>query len=265
VSVSAGRSASASARSDVPPSARSLPITGERTVPGVWHENYWFRRHEAAYLAVAPWTRGAVVLEAGCGEGYGAALLARTAHRVIAVDVDEPTLRHTRARYGSYVAPTRADLLRFPIRDGALDAVVYLQVIEHVADQAALVRECARVLRPSGVLVVSTPNRLTFSPGRREPVNPFHTRELSPSELVELLSPAFRVDRLLGTWHGRRLRRYDARHGGDFVTAQLAAPAAEWPKRLRRDVARVRASDFAILGGDVMTSLDLVAIAARRP
>jgi SAM-dependent methyltransferase len=247
------------------PDVSPVPITGERTVPGVARENYWFRRHEAAYLAVAPWVRGAVVLEAGCGEGYGAALLARTAHRVIAVDTDEPTLRHVRARYGSRVAPTRADLLRLPVREGALDAVVCLQVIEHVVDQRALVRACAGALRPSGVLVVSTPNRLTFSPGRRHPVNPFHTRELSPTELVDLLAPEFRVERLLGTWHGRRLRLIDRRHGGDVVAAQLGSPAEAWSKRLMRDVSSVRAADFDVRGGDVMTCLDLVAIAVRRP
>jgi len=242
----------------------SLPITGERTVPGVWHENYWFRRHEAAYLALTPWTRGAVVLEAGCGEGYGAALLARTARRVIALDVDEPTLRHVRARYGATVAPTRADLGRLPIADGSVEVVVCLQVIEHVTAQEDLVGEFARVLRPGGVLIVSTPNRLTFSPGRDSPLNPFHTRELSPGELADLLAPAFRVARMLGTWHGRRLRALDARHGGDVVAAQLAAPPDKWSHRLRRDVAAVRARDFVVRGGDVMTSLDLLVVAARR-
>ena len=51
----------------------ALPVTGERTVPGLPHENYWFRRHEAAYVALAPRCADARVLEAGCGEGYGAA------------------------------------------------------------------------------------------------------------------------------------------------------------------------------------------------
>ncbi|MDN5854568.1 MAG: SAM-dependent methyltransferase, partial [Actinomycetia bacterium] len=53
-----------------------LPITGERTVPGIWHENYWFRRHEVVYERVAEFVAGLDVLEAGCGEGYGARLLA---------------------------------------------------------------------------------------------------------------------------------------------------------------------------------------------
>jgi SAM-dependent methyltransferase len=241
--------------------AADLPITGERTVPRVPHENYWFRRHEAAYLATLPWVRGAVVLEAGCGEGYGAALLARHARRVVAVDGDEPTVRHVRARYGAVTHPLRADLTRLPLADASVEVIVCLQVIEHVGRQDDLVAECARVLRPGGVLVVSTPNRLTFSPGRDRPVNPFHTRELSPGELADLLRPTFRVARLLGTWHGRRLRGLDARHDGDLVAAQLAAPQDKWSPRLRRDVAAVRARDFVVRGGDVMTCLDLLAVA----
>ena len=68
--------------------------------------------------------------------------------------------------------------------------MVNFQVIEHLWDQPQFVRECARVLRPSGLLMVSTPNRITFSPGRDTPINPFHTRELNADELTELLVDA---------------------------------------------------------------------------
>jgi SAM-dependent methyltransferase len=148
-----------------------------------------------------------------------------------------------------------------PLADASVEVVVCLQVIEHVTRQEDLVGECARVLRPGGILVVSTPNRLTFSPGRDRPRNPFHTRELSPGELADLLAPAFRITRMLGTWHGPRLRALAARHGGDLVVAQLAAPQDKWSTRLRRDVAAVRARDFVVRGGDVMTCLDLLAVA----
>src|SRR5512133_814219 len=63
----------------------SLALTGERTLPGIPTENYWFRRHEAAYDAVVPFCPGAVVLEAGCGEGYGADRLAAAARSVLGV------------------------------------------------------------------------------------------------------------------------------------------------------------------------------------
>ncbi|HVE98432.1 MAG TPA: class I SAM-dependent methyltransferase [Mycobacteriales bacterium] len=243
--------------------AAPLTLTGERTLPGIERENYWFRRHEAAYLAVAPFCRGALVLDAGCGEGYGAALLRRSgAARTVAVDLTADVVAHVAARYPA-LDVVRADLHRLPLRDGAVEVVVTSQTVEHLQDQAAFVAECARVLRPSGTLVVTTPNRLTFSPGLVSPVNPFHTRELSPDELVDLLSPHFAVVRLLGVSTGRRLRRWERRHGS-LVSAQLAAEPSEWPDALRRVVRSVTAADFAIGPGGVDSSLDLVAVAVRR-
>ncbi len=241
----------------------SLTLTGERTLPGIPIENYWFRRHEAAYLALVPWVRGAVVLEAGAGEGYGAAILAAHAQRVVAVDYDEPACRHAAVAYPE-VDVVRGNLAGLPLPGGAVDVVANLQVIEHLWDQPGFVAECARVLRPAGTLVVTTPNRLTFSPGRDTPLNPFHTRELSAADLTELLAPHFDVLRMYGVRHGRRLRRLDRRHGGSLVDAQLAGPPATWHPTLRRDVTGVRVADFEVTETDVDASLDLVAVATRR-
>jgi SAM-dependent methyltransferase len=258
--------------------AGPLPLTGERTVPGVEVENYWFRRHEAAYRAVLPWLVGADVLDAGAGEGYGAAMLATVAHRVFAVDYDQAAAAHCAAAYPE-VRPVRANLTALPVRDGALGAVVSMQVVEHLWDQPGFVAECARVLRKTGLLALSTPNRLTFSPGRDTPVNPFHSVELSASELADLVSPHFRVTRLYGIGHGRRLRRLDRRYagtvarGGDgseigcgvgFVDAQLATPPAVWHPDLRRAVAAVTTADFAVRTRDLDASLDLVLLGTRR-
>ncbi|MFG1923560.1 class I SAM-dependent methyltransferase [Cryptosporangium sp. NPDC048952] len=166
-------------------------------------DNYWFRRHEVAYLAARPWVRGATVLDLA-GEGYGADILARVAREVI-VDRDLP--------------------------DHGIDAVVSLQNLPDVA-------ECARVLRPAGTLIVSTPTR----PG-------------GARELTELVEPHFRIDRLYGVRHRRRLRRLD------LVAAQAASPPATWHPTLRREIARVTHRDFTFTEDDVDTSLDLFAIA----
>lgn len=245
----------------------SLPLTGERTVPGVVEENYWFRRHEAAYVALAPYCLDSLVLEAGCGEGYGADLLARAARRVVAVDYDEPATRHVRDRYPA-VDVLRANLAVLPVRSGTVDVVANFQVIEHLWDQDGFVAECFRVLRPGGLLLVTTPNRLTFSPGRDTPLNPYHTRELAAGELRELLRD-FTIEFLGGLHHGPRLRGLDAAHGGSLIQAQVDVVLghlpgeAVWPAELLAEVASVSAQDFDVCADDVDSSLDLVAVARR--
>jgi 2-polyprenyl-3-methyl-5-hydroxy-6-metoxy-1,4-benzoquinol methylase len=239
-----------------------LALTGERTLPGIADENYWFRRHEAAYRAVVPFVTGADVLEAGCGEGYGADLLLRGgARRVLGLDYDALTTAHVRDAYRT-VDVIRADLQRLPLRDGLVDAVVCMQVIEHLWDQPGFVAECARVLRPAGVVMISTPNRRTFSPSG-EVLNPFHTRELDATELTALLGPHFVVTRTYGVWHARRLARHERRHGS-VVEAQIATPPVAWSPRLRRLVHRVRVEDFAVSEDNVNGALDLIAVARKR-
>jgi SAM-dependent methyltransferase len=242
---------------------RALPLTGERTVPGIDEENYWFRRHEAAYLLLAQHRAGAVVLEAGCGEGYGAALLAETAGRVVGLDYDATTVAHVAQRYPR-VSVIRGNLACLPIRNRVVDIVVNLQVIEHLWDQAGFLAECARVLRPGGSLLISTPNRITFSPGRDTPLNPFHTKELAADELHGLLTDAgFTVRDMLGLHHGPALRALDRAHGGSLIDAQVAVALSgePWPAQLLEDVRAVQSTDFEIHPANVDASLDLIAVA----
>jgi SAM-dependent methyltransferase len=240
-----------------------LILTGERTLPGIEHENYWFRRHEAAYRALLPFVQGANVLEAGCGEGYGAAALRERARSVLAVDADPAAAEHAARTYPA-IDVVRADLQKLPVADGALEVVTNLQVIEHLWGQEEFLAECARVLRPAGTLLITTPNRITFSPGRDTPLNPFHTRELSAAELAQLLEKDFVVTRMMGLGHGPRLRRWERRHGS-VMDQQLAGPPTTWTPLVRSFVASVTADDFVVSAADVDASLDLVAVAYRRP
>jgi hypothetical protein len=116
---------------------------------------------------------------------------------------------------------------------------------------------------------MSTPNRITFSPGRDTPVNPFHTRELDADELTELLTSAgFRIEGAYGVFHGERLAELDARQGGSIIDAQIARAlaSAPWPDDLLADVASVTIDDFDLIDAadrDINDSLDLLAIAVR--
>ncbi|WP_448221549.1 class I SAM-dependent methyltransferase [Gordonia iterans] len=246
-----------------------LALTGERTVPGIPAENYWFRRHEVAYDFIEPRCADRDLLEAGSGEGYGAALLAQRAASVVCVDYDEQAVAHTRKRYPE-VTVHQGNLIDLPLEGDSVDTVVNFQVIEHLWDQPAFVRECRRVLRDGGELLMSTPNRITFSPGLDTPLNPFHTRELHAAELTALLTDdGFDVVAMYGVFHGPRLRELDAKWGGSLIDAQIerALAGEPWPDQLVEDVAGITAADFEIVEQferDIDTSLDLLAVARRR-
>ncbi len=143
--------------------------------------------------------------------------------------------------------------------------VVSLQVVEHIWNPDGYVRELARVCRPGGVVVLSTPNRLTFSPGlgrKERPDNVFHCREFDADELAGSATrwaPDLAVAQVLGLRHGPRLRAWESEHGA-LVSAQLATPPAQWPARLLAVVASVGTGDFELRTDAVDDSLDLVVV-----
>lgn len=253
-----------------------LPLTGERTLPDVAGEEYWFARHEAAYgwavETCGPRLRGAVVLEAGSGEGYGADLLRRSGARaVLALELDAAAAAHAGSAYPS-VLTARANLAAMPVAPASVDVVVTMQVVEHLWDLRAFLRDCTAVLRPAGPLLVSTPNRPVFSPGLgrgERPTNPFHVEELDADQLHDLLAGAGLVDvDVRGLHHGPRIARWEEESGTSLVAAQVAA-ALDAPRRttssergaLAAFVATVRAEDFVV--GDAEGAQDLLAVAVR--
>jgi len=244
---------------------RALPLTGERTVPGIPSENYWFRRHEVAYLHLLGVVSGGVLVEVGAGEGYGSALFARRAERVVALDYDQLAISHLAAQYPD-VEAVRGNLASIPIASQIADTVASLQVIEHVWDHPQFVRECARILKPGGQLLVTTPNRLTFSPGLDKPVNPFHTHEFTAWELSSLVAHnGLAVMGVQGLCNGARLVELDEKYGssGGFVAAQLASPPDVWSTTLADDVASVVVDDFVIADVADEHCLDLILLARR--
>lgn len=242
--------------------ATPLVLTGERTLPGIPDESYWFERHVVAYRLVASRAHGAVVLDAGCGEGYGLALLEQAgARRVIGVDLDQPAVAHAQRTYGSDVVEVhRAELLTIPLDDGTADLTVSFQVIEHLHDIPGYLASLRRVTRPGGTIVIATPNRLTFTPDSDTPVNPFHTVEFSAEELrVLLVAAGLDVAELVGVHHGVLLRTIERLAGRSMTELQLAAAPDAWPRWLRAVVHRTRASWFAVTPRRLDRSLDLVA------
>jgi SAM-dependent methyltransferase len=147
--------------------------------------------HWARYCFAEALAGSKRILDAGCGVGYGAARLARTAAHVYGLDLafeavadGEHTQQAPRLRY------VQGDCRNLPFRDGSLDLVVAFEVIEHLAEWRELLREARRVLRPAGQLAVSTPNRLYYGESRSEP-NPFHIHEFDYEEFREALREFF--------------------------------------------------------------------------
>ena len=254
---------------DGPPPGRegALPLTGERTIPGLAEENYWFRRHEVVYQRLTDRCAGRDVLEAGCGEGYGADLIADVARSVIGVDYDESAVAHVRARYPR-VDMRHGNLAELPLPDGVGGCGGELPGDRASVGSATVRRRMsAGAAAVGGLLLMSTPNRVTFSPGRDTPINPFHTRELNAAELTELLVDAgFALEAMQGVFHGARLAELDAKYGGSIIDAQIARALADapWPDDLLADVAVGRASRISTCevgrdDRDIDASLDLVA------
>ena len=248
------------------PAPQTLTLTGERTLPGIPDERYWFERHVVAYRYAADLVRSgrlATVLDAGCGEGYGLRMLAEAgATRVIGADLDPAVVAHVRAAYASpAIEAVQAELMDLPLQDGEADATVSFQVIEHLHDIPGYLRSLRRVTRTGGLVLIATPNRLTFTPGSDVPVNPFHTREFTAAELEEVLEAAgLDVRLVLGVQHGPLLRTVERLARRPLVDLLTAAPPDRWPRWLRRIVHRVDASWFRLDGGNLDASLDLVAV-----
>jgi 2-polyprenyl-3-methyl-5-hydroxy-6-metoxy-1,4-benzoquinol methylase len=165
----------------------------ERFVPETMGEELIAAEHLARYAWAAPLVAGARVLDAGCGTGYGAAMLAEAgAAEVVGVDVAEAVVEAARSRAGARLAFSRADLVRLPFEAGSFDVVTCFEVIEHVLDPVAVLAELARALAPDGVLAISSPNADRYPPG-----NPHHVREFTTSEFRALLAEQFAEVRLL--------------------------------------------------------------------
>lgn len=246
------------------PSDPQLVLTGERTLPGIPDENYWFQRHVVAYRIACGRAAGRVILDAGCGEGYGLAMLRDAgAMRVVGADLDEQVVSHVRARYADdrVVEAVQCELMALPLADGEVDMTVSFQVIEHLHDIPGYLRSLRRVTRPDGEVLIATPNRLTFTPGSDVPVNPFHTREFTADELTaELEAAGLTVTTVLGIHHGVRLRAVERATRRSFTDLLTATPPDEWSRALRLLVHRVTVDDFRVTVDDLDASLDLLAL-----
>jgi SAM-dependent methyltransferase len=172
-----------------------LEFTGERVIPGLVDPDL-LNEHVARYRFAARLAEGFVehprVLDAGCGTGYGTAELANAA-TVVGIDISADAVVHARrlfSRSGVHFIQGACESL--PFAGESFDLVVAFEVIEHLAGWGQMLSEACRVLRPSGVLLVSTPNKGWYNESRAAAgPNPYHVREFEYAEFEAALQATF--------------------------------------------------------------------------
>jgi SAM-dependent methyltransferase len=265
---------------DQPEGVPPLALTGERTLPDVPEENYWYQRHLVVYEWIAERVRGKRVIDMASGEGYGSAVLARTAASVVGVEANPEAFEHARLRYAQDrgAAPgsphrltadpqNQKDNLRFEralveeFREDA-DVVVFLQTIEHLQDPDATLEHFRSLVGADGTVIVSTPNVLTLAPkGAERSGNPWHVHEYRPEEFERLCRRHFQRVELHGLFHARKLRVHELglRLGWDRAHAALGLTERFY----RWFTPAISARDFALRQGPASRlerALDLLAV-----
>jgi SAM-dependent methyltransferase len=239
----------------VPP----LALTGERTLPDVPAENYWYRRHLAVYEWIARRVGGQRVLDMACGEGYGSGVLAATAASVVGVDANPEAHEHARLRYRGPSLRFERGLVETYGRPAGFDVVVFLQTIEHVQDPAAVLDHFRRLLAPGGVAYISTPNLLTLAPaGAEKSDNPWHVKEYRAEEFGELCAGSFAAVELLGLFHARKLAVHERAlaWGWDRIHPRIGLTKPFYD----RFTPAIAASDFRLAPAPLHRALDFLAI-----
>jgi SAM-dependent methyltransferase len=242
-----------------PPGVPPLELTGERTLPDVPEENYWYRRHLAVYRWIAKRCEGLRVVDMACGEGYGAAVLAEHAREVVGVDANPEAYEHARLRYARRGLSFARALVEEFDRGAPYEAIVFLQTIEHLREPERVLERFRSLLRPNGTAYISTPNRLTLAPaGAERSDNPWHVREYAEEEFRALLEPCFGRVELLGVFHARKLRAHEValRLGWDRVHRRLRLTGRFY----RRFVPAISERDFKLQGDHLERALDFVAV-----
>jgi SAM-dependent methyltransferase len=245
---------------DQPEGVPPLSLTGERTLPNVPEENYWFRRHLAVYEWIAARLHGASAIDMACGEGYGSDVLARTASRVVGVDANPEAFEHARLRYVRANLNFVRDLV-----DGysePAEAVIFLQTIEHLEDPGATLDHFRTIVGESGIVFLSTPNVLTLAPkGAARSGNPWHIHEYRQEEFRALCEAHFGRVEMYGLLHARKLRahQFALKLGWDRIHAALHITRPFYD----RFTPAISARDFVLRSdgeADLDRSLDFLAV-----
>ncbi len=200
-----------------------LKDTGERMVPEFHKGSLMHAEHLTRYETAEKLAKKKVVLDIACGSGYGTKILARSARKVYGVDIDKDTIKYAQQKFDApNIEYKVGDGIKIPLEDNSIELVVTFETIEHIKNYSQFINEIKRVLKPDGLVIVSTPNDIEFAEG-----NHFHIHEFTFDELMKLLKKDFKfIDPYFqATWKYVAVGSEDIlRHGKiiDIRTLQLA-------------------------------------------
>jgi 2-polyprenyl-3-methyl-5-hydroxy-6-metoxy-1,4-benzoquinol methylase len=163
--------------------------TGERLEPFVFNDATIEHLHR--YAIAKEFAQGKRVLDIACGEGYGSHLLAGSALFVNGVDNDQSTIDKALKKYSQKnISFSQGSVEKIPFEASTFDLVVCYETLEHVNEHGLMLKEIKRVLKPGGILLISTPDKKNYAdiPGYK---NSFHKKELYEAEFISLLKEYF--------------------------------------------------------------------------
>lgn len=190
--------------------------------------NVTYQRCQFAYEFAVPYITGKQVLDVGCGNAYGTALMAKSAANIVGLDYDATTVADNTSRYADVanLSFQQSVIPPLPFGDNSFDVITAFQFIEHIAPRKEFLRECLRVLRPGGKLLVTTPN-IKKSLAR----NPFHVHEYTFEEMRQEVGGLTNSFQLKGLNGNQRVNSYYDENG-KFVRMILRFDVLGLHKRL---------------------------------
>lgn len=162
-----------------------MEFTGERFVPEKLKENdETYQEHIERYRFACHYVKNLVVLDAACGVGFGARMMSEFAKQVYAVDISRESIEYAKEKYSNKnITFEQMDVVQIRYPDRFFDVVVSFETVEHVPEPEKFLSEIQRVLKPDGLLIISTPNRETTCRGEQVHT-PSHIKEFTLGEIL---------------------------------------------------------------------------------
>ena len=245
--------------------------------------------HLATYKYCIPFIRGKVVLDYGCGTGYGTSLISEYCTQITGIDISPEALSYAQSHFSApnlnYLQIKPAEIAPLPFSDRSFDVILSFQVIEHVQDISAYLRELDRVLAPDGRVAIATPDRSARLFSFQKPWNLWHLREYTQTQLQDTLSEYFSDVNVLQTGGKPEILQTELKRIGRLKWLMLPFTLPFIPENIRKACLRLikdlryslssnsRSTSFtpdfdetAIkISAHEIFSVDLVAMARKKP